>query len=152
MIGRRRLYETIARPLKAAGALGIVLGGLVPSPVAAMTRTEKTFGSWDVVCVQNDDDSKRCSMIQSRVTADKKQTDFRRREANNKASYVFESAYEIVVRNAKANDTEILALRSYWWRRESTPVSEIRFRKLVRLSVSAAFRPAAGSSSKSSFG
>lgn len=36
------------------------------------------------------------------VTADKKQTDFRRREPTNKASYVFESAYEIVVRNAKS--------------------------------------------------
>jgi hypothetical protein len=36
------------------------------------------------------------------VTADKKQTDFRRREPNNKASYVSESAYEIVIRNAKS--------------------------------------------------
>ena len=36
------------------------------------------------------------------VTADKKQTDFKRREPNNKASYVMESAYEVVVRNAKA--------------------------------------------------
>ena len=36
------------------------------------------------------------------ITADKKQTDFRRREPPNKASYVFESAYEIVVRNAKS--------------------------------------------------
>jgi hypothetical protein len=35
------------------------------------------------------------------LTADKKQTDFRRREPSNKASYVFESAYEIVLRNAK---------------------------------------------------
>jgi len=35
------------------------------------------------------------------VTADKKQTDFRRREPTNKASYVCESAYEIVLRNAK---------------------------------------------------
>jgi hypothetical protein len=35
------------------------------------------------------------------VTADKKQTDFRRREPANKASYVMESAYEVVVRNAK---------------------------------------------------
>lgn len=35
------------------------------------------------------------------VTADKKQTDFKRREPQNKASYVMESAYEIVVRNAK---------------------------------------------------
>ncbi len=35
------------------------------------------------------------------VTADKKQTDFRRRESNSKASYVYESAYEIVLKNAK---------------------------------------------------
>jgi hypothetical protein len=35
------------------------------------------------------------------VTADKKQTDFKRREPANQASYVFESAYEIVLRNAK---------------------------------------------------
>jgi hypothetical protein len=35
------------------------------------------------------------------VTADKKQTDFRRREPTNRASYVHESAYEIVLRNAK---------------------------------------------------
>lgn len=35
------------------------------------------------------------------VTADKKQTDFRRREPANKASYVMESAYEILLRNAK---------------------------------------------------
>jgi len=35
------------------------------------------------------------------VTADKKQTDFKRREPNNKASYVGESAFEIVLRNAK---------------------------------------------------
>jgi ubiquinone/menaquinone biosynthesis C-methylase UbiE len=35
------------------------------------------------------------------VTADKKQTDFRRREPLNRASYVFESAYEIVLKNAK---------------------------------------------------
>ncbi|MFO1339220.1 MAG: DUF4139 domain-containing protein [Burkholderiaceae bacterium] len=36
------------------------------------------------------------------VTADKKQTSWRRREPNNKASQVSESAYEIVLRNAKA--------------------------------------------------
>jgi hypothetical protein len=35
------------------------------------------------------------------VTADKKQTDFRRREPVNQASYVYESAYAITVRNAK---------------------------------------------------
>jgi hypothetical protein len=35
------------------------------------------------------------------LTADKKQTDFRRREPTNRASYVYESAYEIVLKNAK---------------------------------------------------
>jgi hypothetical protein len=35
------------------------------------------------------------------VTVDKKQTDFKRRETTNKASYLMESAYEIVLRNAK---------------------------------------------------
>ncbi|HEX5093248.1 MAG TPA: DUF4139 domain-containing protein [Burkholderiales bacterium] len=35
------------------------------------------------------------------VTADKKQTDFKRRERTNRASYVFESAYEIALKNAK---------------------------------------------------
>jgi hypothetical protein len=41
------------------------------------------------------------------VTADKKQTDFRRREPTNKASYVFESAYEIVLRNAKSEAVSV---------------------------------------------
>ncbi|HET7793032.1 MAG TPA: DUF4139 domain-containing protein, partial [Rhizobacter sp.] len=41
------------------------------------------------------------------VTADKKQTDFRRREPNNKASYVGESAYEITLRNAKAEPVTV---------------------------------------------
>ena len=41
------------------------------------------------------------------VTADKKQTDFRRREPTHRASYVFESAYEIVVRNAKSEAVNV---------------------------------------------
>ncbi len=41
------------------------------------------------------------------VTADKKQTDFKRRETTNRASYVFESAYEIVVRNAKTEPVHV---------------------------------------------
>jgi len=44
------------------------------------------------------------------VTADKKQTDFRRREPTNKASYVVESAYEMVLRNAK-NETMSVIVR-----------------------------------------
>ena len=42
------------------------------------------------------------------VTADKKQTDFKRREPTNRASYVFESAYEIVLRNAKKEAATVL--------------------------------------------
>jgi hypothetical protein len=42
------------------------------------------------------------------VTADKKQTDFKRREPTNQASYVFESAYEIVLRNAKKESTTVV--------------------------------------------
>jgi len=42
------------------------------------------------------------------VTADKKQTEFRRREAMNPASYVFESAYEIVLRNAKKEPVTVV--------------------------------------------
>ncbi len=42
------------------------------------------------------------------VTADKKQTDFRRRETGNNASYVFESAYEIVLRNAKKESVTVV--------------------------------------------
>lgn len=41
------------------------------------------------------------------VTADKKQTDFKHREPINKASHVFESAYEITVRNAKSEATSV---------------------------------------------
>src|SRR3989454_5981054 len=42
------------------------------------------------------------------VTADKKQTDFRRREPTNNASYVFESAYEVVLRNAKKEPVTVV--------------------------------------------
>ena len=42
------------------------------------------------------------------VTADKKQTDFKRREPTNQASYVFESAYEIVLRNAKKEPATVI--------------------------------------------
>jgi hypothetical protein len=42
------------------------------------------------------------------VTADKKQTDFRRREQASNASYVFESAYEIVLRNAKKEPVTVV--------------------------------------------
>lgn len=41
------------------------------------------------------------------VTADKKQTDFKRREATNVASYVYESSYEMVLRNAKSEPVTV---------------------------------------------
>jgi hypothetical protein len=41
------------------------------------------------------------------VTADKKQTDFRRRERPNAASHVYESAFEITLRNAKAEPVSV---------------------------------------------
>lgn len=47
------------------------LSVLSAAPAPAATRTEKSFGSWDVVCVQQDDNApKRCSLLQSRVQAD----------------------------------------------------------------------------------
>src|SRR5436190_21651839 len=42
------------------------------------------------------------------VTADKKQVDFKRREATNGASYVFESAYEITLKNAKSEPATVV--------------------------------------------
>jgi hypothetical protein len=42
------------------------------------------------------------------VTADKKQVDFRRRESTNLASYVYESAFEIVLHNAKAEAVNVV--------------------------------------------
>ena len=37
-----------------------------------------------------------------------KQTDFKRREATNQASYVFESSYEVVLRNAKKEAATVI--------------------------------------------
>ena len=44
------------------------------------------------------------------VTADKKQIDFRRRESTNVASYVHESAYEIVLKNAKTEPVTVTVM------------------------------------------
>lgn len=49
------------------------LTALAAAPASAATRTEKSFGSWDVVCVQQDDNApKRCTLLQSRVEASSK--------------------------------------------------------------------------------
>ena len=53
---RLKPSRPIANVLVAAGlAAGIT--ALTAPPAGAATRTEKTFGSWDVVCVQQDDNA-----------------------------------------------------------------------------------------------
>lgn len=42
------------------------------------------------------------------VTADKKQVDFRRREPTNQTSYVYESSYQIILRNAKKEPAAVV--------------------------------------------
>jgi hypothetical protein len=44
------------------------------------------------------------------VTADKKQTDFKRRDTGNKRLYEYESAYEIVLKNAKTEPVIVTVL------------------------------------------
>jgi invasion protein IalB len=41
------------------------------SPASAASRTEKTFGSWAVVCVEPENEAKACSMMQSIAQVDK---------------------------------------------------------------------------------
>ena len=62
----------IAKVLVAA-SLAAGITALTAPPAGATTHTEKTFGSWDVVCVQQDDNApKRCTLLQSRVQSDNK--------------------------------------------------------------------------------
>ena len=42
-----------------------MIAGVVAPPAHAMTRTEKTFNSWTVVCVENENQPKQCSMLQT---------------------------------------------------------------------------------------
>ena len=42
-----------------------MIAGMVAAPAHAMTRTEKTFNSWTVVCVENENQPKQCSMLQT---------------------------------------------------------------------------------------
>lgn len=55
------------------GCLAVVAAPLGAPPASAATKTEKTFDAWTVVCVESDDQAKRCSMTQSRIrTQDKR--------------------------------------------------------------------------------
>jgi len=51
----------------AAAGVALLAASLPAAPAAAATKTEKTFNAWTVVCVENDQEAKRCSLIQSRI-------------------------------------------------------------------------------------
>ena len=66
-----RLGRGLGRPFQAVGALlATSLAIATALPAHATTKTEKTFGSWTVACVEPDNEDKRCSMIQSQVQQD----------------------------------------------------------------------------------
>ena len=69
-----RLQRTSGRVVAAVAAAGIaiVAGIFASSPGHAATKTEKTFDAWTVVCVEDDAQAKRCSMLQSRIRAQDK--------------------------------------------------------------------------------
>jgi invasion protein IalB len=62
--------RTLATALVAC--LATLAGPLAPSPASATTKTEKTFDAWTVVCIEENDQAKRCSMMQSRIRAQDK--------------------------------------------------------------------------------
>lgn len=64
-----RLWARLALPAAAGAAL---LAAASAMPAAAATKTEKTFASWTVVCIENDQEAKHCSMFQSRIRAQDK--------------------------------------------------------------------------------
>ena len=69
----RTSMSGLAAGFRIAAFAAAVAATLHTPPASASTRTEKTFGSWDVVCVQEDDNApKRCTLLQSRVEAESK--------------------------------------------------------------------------------
>ena len=77
---RFRLTRVLGNAFRAVGAVALLMMGfpaLWSSPAIAATRIEQTFGSWKVVCVEPDNEAKRCSMFQSHVQANQ-QTNRRR--------------------------------------------------------------------------
>lgn len=53
--------------LAVAFGMGLAAALAPAGDAGAVTRIEKTFGSWAVVCIENDDLTKRCSMLQQRA-------------------------------------------------------------------------------------
>lgn len=69
---KSRLECVLGRALRSLGAILAVALIFVTAPALqapAATKTEKTFGTWSVVCVEPDKQPKSCSMIQSHVQA-----------------------------------------------------------------------------------
>ncbi len=60
------IFRSWLSRLAGLGISTAMIAGVVASPAHAMTRTEKTFNSWTVVCVENENQPKRCSMLQTR--------------------------------------------------------------------------------------
>ena len=60
------------RDLRVLGLLALGLAiATSSSPAAAETKTEKSFSGWTVTCIEPDNGTKSCSMIQSLATLDK---------------------------------------------------------------------------------
>lgn len=68
---RRRIALAVAAAC-AVAILAIVGSG----PAEAVTRTEKTFQSWLVTCIENEGKPRTCSMAQRRVDPQSRQTVF----------------------------------------------------------------------------
>ncbi|MGQ0741352.1 MAG: invasion associated locus B family protein [Alphaproteobacteria bacterium] len=68
-------YQASTKTAWKLAALAAALG-LFVTPASASTKTEQTFGSWKVTCMQDTGQPKRCSMAQPRVAGEKKQIVF----------------------------------------------------------------------------
>lgn len=67
----RPRFSTMAAHLTITAVLAGVMATSSTGAASAATRTEKSFGNWDVICVQEDDNApKRCTLLQSRVKSD----------------------------------------------------------------------------------
>lgn len=62
----------LRRLLWAGAVVAATMLGASTQHAAAATKTEKTFDSWAVICVEDDEGLKRCSMLQQRIRAQDK--------------------------------------------------------------------------------
>jgi invasion protein IalB len=68
-----RVRSAFGQVFRAVGPVALIAMALAAgaSLSAAATKTETTFGSWAVVCLEPDNQPKSCSMMQSHVATDK---------------------------------------------------------------------------------